>query len=64
MRDSLIGTASKEVNIIVEHDTDVSHCYHAAVQIRAQLFEGRSALNPWLNLTRVFLSCVQKHFLG
>ena len=31
---------------------------------RAQLFEGRLALNPGLNLTRAFLSCVQKHFLG
>ena len=32
--------------------------------IMAQLFEGRLALNPGLNLTRVSLSCVQKHFLG
>ena len=30
----------------------------------AQLFEGLLALNPGLNLTRVSLSCVQKHFLG
>ena len=34
---------------------------------RAQLFEGRLALNrplkPGLNLTRVSLYCVQKHFL-
>ena len=30
----------------------------------AQLFEGRLALNPGLNLTRVSFSCVQKHFLG
>ena len=30
----------------------------------AQLFEGRLALNPGLNLTLVSLSCVQKHFLG
>ena len=30
----------------------------------AQLFEGRLVLNPGLNLTRVSLSCVQKHFLG
>ena len=28
----------------------------------AQLFEGRLALNPGLNLTRVSFSCVQKHF--
>ena len=32
--------------------------------IRAQLFEGRLALNAGLNLTRVSFSCVQKHFLG
>ena len=32
--------------------------------IRAQLFEGRLALNPGLNLTRVSFSFVQKHFLG
>ena len=31
---------------------------------RAQLFEGRLALNPGLNLTLVSFSCVQKHFLG
>ena len=31
---------------------------------RAQLFEGRLALNPGLNLTRVSFSFVQKHFLG
>ena len=30
----------------------------------AQLFEGLLALNPGLNLTRVSLSGVQKHFLG
>ena len=30
----------------------------------AQLFEGRLALNPGLNLTRVSFSYVQKHFLG
>ena len=30
----------------------------------AQLFEGRLALNPELNLTLVSFSCVQKHFLG
>ena len=29
----------------------------------AQLFEGRLALNPGLNLTRVSFSCVQKYFL-
>ena len=34
-------------------------------QNRAQLFEGRLALNPGLNLTRVSFSFVsQKHFLG
>ena len=27
-------------------------------------FEGRLALNPELNLTRVSFSCVQMHFLG
>ena len=31
---------------------------------RAQLFEGRLALKPGLNLTRVSISFVQKHFLG
>ena len=31
---------------------------------RAQLFEGRLAINSGLNLTRVSFSCVQKHFLG
>ena len=31
---------------------------------RAQLFEGRLALNPGLNLTVVSLSFSQKHFLG
>ena len=30
----------------------------------AQLFEGRLALNPELNLTLVSFSSVQKHFLG
>ena len=30
----------------------------------AQLFEGRLALNPGLNLARVSFSFVQKHFLG
>ena len=35
----------------------------SGVDTRAQLFEGRSALNPGLNLTRVSLSFVQKHFL-
>ena len=33
------------------------------IVIRAQLFEGRLALNPGLNLTQVSFSCVQKHFL-
>ena len=31
---------------------------------RTQLFEGRLALDPGLNLTRISFSCVQKHFLG
>ena len=31
---------------------------------RAQLFEGRLALNPRLNLTQVYFCCVYKHFLG
>ena len=31
---------------------------------RAQLFEGRLALNPGLNLARVSFSFVPKHFLG
>ena len=26
--------------------------------------KGRLGLNPGLNLTQVFFSCVQKHFLG
>ena len=30
----------------------------------SQLFEGRLALNPGLNLTLVSLSCVQTYFLG
>ena len=34
------------------------------IKLRAQLFEGRLALNPELNLTLVSFSCVQKHFLG
>ena len=36
----------------------------APIETRAQLFEGRLALNPGLNLTRVSFSFVQKHFLG
>ena len=32
--------------------------------LRAKLFEGRLALNPGLNLTRVCFSCVEKHVLG
>ena len=47
------------------------HCFPALSQkrgagmaFRAQLFEGRLALNPGLNLIRVFFSCVQKNFLG
>ena len=35
-----------------------------STETRAQLFEGRLALNPGLNLTRVSFSCVQKYFLG
>ena len=50
----------------------VSSVLHRVIQIfsvisfntRAQLFEGRLELNPGLNLTRVSLSCVQKHCLG
>ena len=34
------------------------------IMTSAQLFEGRLALNPGLNLTLVSFSCVQKHFLG
>ena len=30
---------------------------------RAQLFEGRLALNLGLKLTLIYFSCVQKHFL-
>ena len=30
---------------------------------RAQLFEGRLAINPGLNLTWVSFPCIQKHFL-
>ena len=37
--------------------------YKNALKTRAQLFEGRLALNPGLNLTWVSFSCVQKHFL-
>ena len=37
---------------------------HSNLTSRAQLFEGRLALNPGLNLTRVSFSFVQKHFLG
>ena len=36
----------------------------SCTQIRAQLFEGRLALNPGLKLTLVPFSCFQKHFLG
>ena len=38
-------------------------CYNGFF-IRAQLFEGRLALNPGLKLTPVSFSCFQKHFLG
>ena len=38
--------------------------YAVLLYFRAQLFEGRLALNRGLNLTRVSFSCVQKHFLG
>ena len=37
---------------------------NSLLNTRAQLFEGRLALNPGLNLTRISFSCVQKHFLG
>ena len=36
----------------------------STIQFWAQLFEGRLALNPGLNLARVSFSFVQKHFLG
>ena len=36
----------------------------SCTQIRAQLFEGRLALNPGLKLTLVPFSCFQKHLLG
>ena len=38
--------------------------FFCAVIIAKELFEGRLALNPRLNLTQVSFSCVQKHFLG
>ena len=38
--------------------------FQALLASRAQLFEGRLALNPGLNLTLVSFSCAQKHFLG
>ena len=38
--------------------------YKPFLTLWAQLFEGRLALNPGLNLTRVSFSFVQKHFLG
>ena len=47
----------------VLEDTKVFFVSHS-LGYRAQLFEGRLALNPGLNLTRVSLSCVQKPFLG
>ena len=38
--------------------------FQALLASRAQLFEGRLALNPGLILTLVSFSCAQKHFLG
>ena len=38
--------------------------FQALLASRAQLFEGRLALNPRLILTLVSFSCAQKHFLG
>ena len=38
--------------------------FQALLASRAQLFEGRLALNPGLTLTLVSFSCAQKHFLG
>ena len=35
-----------------------------SMNFSAQLFEGRLVLNPALNLTQVYFSFVQKHFLG
>ena len=37
---------------------------HIMMLNRAQLFEGRLALNPELNLTLISFSCVEKHSLG
>ena len=39
-------------------------CFQLFFYVWAQLFEGRLALNPGLNLTQVSFSSVQKHFLG
>ena len=39
-------------------------CFETLLIFWAQLFEGRLALNPGLNLTLVSFSCVQKQFLG
>ena len=46
--------------------SEVSVCKAARIRVfpRAQLFEGRLALNPGLNFTWVSFSFVQKHFLG
>ena len=38
--------------------------WKGSLTTRAQLFEGRLALNLGLNLTLVSFSCAQKHFLG
>ena len=40
-----------------------SKVYKKLLASWAQLFEGRLALNPELNLTGVSFSCVLKHFL-
>ena len=45
----------------------IGHCLLPRIQNlahRAQLLEGRLALNPGLNLTLASFSCFQKHFLG
>ena len=53
----IVGCDFQAIEEMVDHMT-------ASLYNRARLFEGRLALNPGLNLTRVSFSCVQKHFLG
>ena len=40
------------------------HVLRLDLFIWAQLFEGRLVLNPGLNLIRVSVSFIEKHFLG